>query len=90
MTVQHERRFIHAVGLESQTRQNGSQGIEMCAKPYADSLERGTTNENAIVWACTLQVTKDKCIERQEQMDGGTGLHIPAKPNRPVAIWTQS
>jgi hypothetical protein len=41
----------------------------MCPKAYAYPPKRRTTKENANVWTDTLQVTKYKCIERQEKMN---------------------
>jgi len=60
----------------------------MCPKAYADPPERRTTKENANVWTDTLQMTKDKCIERQEEMNRGTGLQITAKADWSIMIRT--
>jgi len=61
----------------------------MCPKEYADSPKRGSTKENADVWTDTLQVTKDKCVERQEKMNGGAGLQRATKADWSIVKRTQ-
>jgi len=86
MTVQSKGRFVVDGALDSKLCENDGQGIEMRPKTYAYSLKRRTTNENAHVRTDTLQVTKDNCIERQEEMNCGGGLQMAAKADRLIMI----
>jgi hypothetical protein len=61
----------------------------MHTKVYADPLKCRTTKENANVWADILQVTKDKCIERQKETNCGIGLRMATKADRSIMIWAQ-
>jgi hypothetical protein len=62
----------------------------MSPKADVDSPKRGTTNENAIVRTNTLQVAKDECIERQEEMNCGIGLQMATKADRSILIRTKA
>ena len=62
----------------------------MRTKMYADSPKRRTTNENANFWTDILEVTKDTCIERQEEMHCGIGVHLAGKSDRLIMIWTKA
>jgi hypothetical protein len=88
MTVQHKRRLGIAGALDSKPHQNGSQRVEVRTKVYADLPKRRTTNDNANVRTDILQVTKDKCIERQEEMNCRIGLQMATKADRPIMIWS--
>jgi len=89
MTVQRKGRLVVAGGLDSKSHQNGGQRIEMSPKAYAYSLKRRSTKDDANIWRDTLQVTKDKCIECQEEMNRRIGLRMAAKADRLIMIWTQ-
>src|SRR6266853_2518933 len=90
MTVQHEARLVVAGDLDSKSRQNGGQRIEMSPKAYSYSLKRGSTEEDANIWRDTLQITKDNCIECQEEMKRGIGLRMAAKADRLIMMRTEA
>src|ERR1700733_9549774 len=61
----------------------------MRTRMYADTSKCRTTNENANIWADTLQVTKDTCVERQKEMHRGTRVHLAGKSDWPIMIWSK-